>query len=174
MPSPITIHPDLLSIQSQVFDPYGFEYTTPIIEAESAEYGACQFKLNSLAVTFRVSKTTPTKTGQFVTLWKRNGKSTIQPFDTDDILDLVIITSRTSEHFGHFIFPRSVLIAQGIISTPAKEGKRAIRVYPPWDEVTNKQAQKTQKWQLNYFLDLTSKILDVARVMELYSVKPTV
>ena len=46
-----------------------------------------------------------------------------------------------------------ILINKEIVSDK-KEGKRAIRVYPPWDIAINKQAQKTQKWQLNYFLEI--------------------
>lgn len=158
---------DLLSIQTRVFDACYFKYSAPVIEPECAEYGACQFMLNDLSVRFRVSKITPTKVGQFVTLWKRNGGGPIQPFDSSDSLDLVIISSRNEEQFGQFIFPRSVLCEQGILSHNGKEGKRAIRVYPPWDKAINKQAQKTQKWQLNYFLN-TSDMIDTKHATKLY------
>jgi hypothetical protein len=53
-----------------------------------------------------------------------------------------------------FIFPKSIAIEKGIVTNGNKEGKRAIRVYPPWDVTTSKQAQKTQKWQLDYFLKI--------------------
>ena len=52
-----------------------------------------------------------------------------------------------------FVFPKSVLIAKEIVSDK-KEGKRAIRIYSPWDITMSKQAQKTQKWQLDYFLEI--------------------
>jgi hypothetical protein len=45
-----------------------------MLERESLEYAACSFKLNSMSVKFRVAKITPTKIGQFVTLWKRVSK----------------------------------------------------------------------------------------------------
>ena len=51
---------------------------------ESAEYGACSFKLNGKTIQFRVSKITPTKTGQFVTIWKRNKEGITEPFDNAD------------------------------------------------------------------------------------------
>lgn len=52
--------------------PAGLQLTRPIVaEAESAEYGACRFALEGHSIVFRVAKITPTKTGQFVTLWKR-------------------------------------------------------------------------------------------------------
>lgn len=170
MPSPQTIHNDLLSIQNLVFDKYGFKYTTPLMEEESKEYASYLFELNSLAVRFRVSKITPTKIGQFVTLWKRKGNGPIEPFDITDKLDIVIISARTATHFGHFVFPKAVLCKQGIITVNGKEGKRAMRVYPPWDITTNKQAQKTQKWQLNYFIDLSNiDAIDSLRLKRLYN-----
>jgi len=71
----MSIPADLLLIQRYVFDPCGFECTVPRREAESAEYEAHFFKLNNLAVRYRKAKVTPTKTGQFVTFWKREGDS---------------------------------------------------------------------------------------------------
>ena len=47
-----------------------------------------------------------------------------------------------------------MLADNGIITQNGKEGKRGIRVYPPWDIVTNKQAMKTQNWQTKYFLTI--------------------
>ncbi len=46
----------------------------------------------------------------------------------------------------------------------------AIRVYPSWDKLTNKQAITTQKWQIPYFIDITDKTkVNHQRVVELYS-----
>lgn len=146
----------LTYIQTQIFDACGFEYTVPLLETESAEYKACYFKLNNLHVRFRKAKITPTKVGQFVTLWKRVESGIIVPFVDTDFIDLVIINVENDNQFGQFIFPKSVLCQQGILTVNDKEGKRGFRVYPPWDNTTNKQAIKTQKWQLNYFLDLSN------------------
>ena len=160
----------LLQTKSLVFDPCGFELTNPVLEKESKDYGAYQFELNALKILFRVAKTTPTKVGQFVTLWKRIGKGPIQPFDLTDGFDLFIINTRSGDNFGQFIFPKSILIQQGILTTDLKEGKRAIRVYPSWDVTTNKQAQKTQKWQLNYFFEIPlDKSINLERAKLLYS-----
>ena len=165
------IHTDLLSIQTLVFEACQFKYSLAIAEPESAEYGACSFELNHLAIRFRVSKITPTKIGQFVTLWKRIGKGPIEPFDMSDVLDLVIVSARQEANFGHFIFPKSILLEKGILSLNGKGGKLAIRVYPPWDIAINKQAQKTQKWQLNYFLDLSEeKEIDFEGAKILYGI----
>lgn len=43
-----------------------------------------------------------------------------------------------------------------ILSDQTREGKRGIRVYPIWDETTSKQAEKTQEWQIKYFLDCSN------------------
>ncbi|MET0759038.1 MAG: MepB family protein [Flavobacterium sp.] len=163
------IHKDLIAAKELVYDTCGHTCTQPLKESESAEYGACTFELNKLSVKFRTAKITPTKTGQFVTLWKRNGKGPIQPYDVSDPIDLFIISTRKDNFFGQFIFPKSVLCEQAIISNNGKEGKRAIRVYPPWDLAPNKQAQKTQKWQLEFFLEIPyNGIIDIDRSKMLY------
>jgi len=53
-----------------------------------------------------------------------------------------------------------------------KGGKRARRVYPPWDTALNRQAQKTQKCQVEHFLDMSqNNEIDFSRVQMLYSNK---
>lgn len=135
-----------------VFNKLGLEIKSISLEKESADYNPCQLLLNEKKALFRTAKITPTKTGQFVTLWKRIPKGPIAPFAIEDNFDLVIINTETENHFGQFVFPKSILIEKGIFSTALKEGKRAIRVYPPWDKTTSKQAQQTQQWQLKYFM----------------------
>jgi hypothetical protein len=160
---------DIIYIQTHIFNACDFEYTEPSLEIESAEYKACYFKLNDLHVRFRKAKITPTKIGQFVTLWKRVESGVIAPFEDTDSIDLVIINVESDNQFGQFIFPKSVLCQQRIFTVSQKEGKRGFRVYPPWDETTNKQAIKTQNWQLNYFLDLSNiHAFDIEHAKALY------
>jgi hypothetical protein len=149
-----TIPEDLLTAKELVYDRCTFICTEPIPEAESKEYGANSFTINGKSVKFRVAKTTPTKIGQFVTLWKRIENGPIAPFHIDDDIDFFIVSCRKENHLGQFIFPKTVLHEKGVLSNDIKEGKRAIRVYPPWDITTSKQAEKTQQWQLNYFLTI--------------------
>ncbi|CAL1518798.1 MepB family protein [Chitinophaga sp. MM2321] len=164
IPHSLTIPADLIAARKLVYDKCHYKYTEPLMEAESAEYGACTFELNGRAVRFRVAKITPTKTGQFVTIWKRNQKGPIQPYDLSDPVDLFIISTRKDNHFGQFIFPKTVLCAHDIVAGNGKGGKRGIRVYPPWDETTSRQAQKTQQWQLDFFLEIPdNKPIDFAR-----------
>lgn len=170
IPRHLGMHKDFLETELLLYRPLGWEYSLPIAEPESAEYGACFFDLNGLAIRFRVAKITPTKVGQFVTLWKRKGKGPIQPFDKADPIDLFVINVRSDHHFGQFVFPKSVLCQHDIVSQEEKGGKRAIRVYPPWDKTTSRQAQKTQAWQLEYFLEIPeNKTVDNVRVEKLYS-----
>ncbi|GGR15607.1 MepB family protein [Streptomyces netropsis] len=147
-----TIHGDLLAAKTLVYDPSGFSCSDPVPEAESAEYAAHEFTLDGRSVRFRVAKTTPTKVGQFVTVWKRSAGGPIQPFDAADPVDLFVVSARDGDRFGQFVFPREVLRERGIVSTEGAGGKRAFRVYPPWVTTTNRQAGSTQKWQTEYFL----------------------
>jgi hypothetical protein len=48
------------------------------------------------------------------------------------------------------------MVTQGVTADQnRKAGKRGFRVYPIWDKPDNKQAEKTQKWQVKHFLDCT-------------------
>jgi hypothetical protein len=162
-----SIPKDLITAKELVYDLLNFDFSKPEPELESAEYSAYRFQLNNKHICFREAKITPTKTGQFVTLWKRNFSKTIEPFDVSDKIDFVIVSVRKKDAFGQFIFPQSVLFEKGIFSTPKKEGIRATRVYPPWDETTSKQAQKTQSWQLNYFIEINDS-LDLSKVKKIF------
>lgn len=166
------IHPDLLATKDWVYKPNHFHCSIPQAEVDNAEYGAYQFTLQQRRIKFRVAKITPTKIGQFVTVWKRVGKQPIRPYDVLDPFDLLVISTRRGELFGQFVMPKSVLVQQGILSAAGKGGKRALRVYPPWDQTTSRQAQNTQHWQLRYFLEIPHhKPLDKARLQMLYQQK---
>ena len=145
---------DLQLAEKLLYNECGFQLQNLVWNSESANYGACSFELNIYKIQFRVANITPTKIGQFVAIWKRNKEGITAPFDVGDSLDFMIISVRDSENFGQFIFPKSVLIAKGIVSQNEKGGKRGIRVYAPWDKPENKQAIKTQDWQANYFVEI--------------------
>ena len=159
----------LLETKNLLFDKCGFDVSNIEIEKESSEYCAHLFEIDSKKILFRQAKITPTKIGQFVTIWKRNvEKNVIEPFDISDEIDLFVINVKFENRFGQFVFPKSILIEKGIV-TDKKEGKRAIRIYPIWDLTDSKQAQKTQKWQLDYFLEIPiDGNLDINRMKMLY------
>ena len=61
-----------------IYEPCEFTCTSnPVSEPENSEYGAFNLSLNAIQIDFRVAKTTPTKNGHFVTLWKRIEKGPI-------------------------------------------------------------------------------------------------
>jgi hypothetical protein len=162
---------DINLLQAAIFSPCSLVISQLKAEKESAEYCAYTFDLNLLKVKFRVAKITPTKIGQFVTLWQRSAKGPIAPFHIADAIDFFLVLTKTENRIGIFIFPKTVLHQQGIVSDDKKEGKRAMRVYPPWDKAENKQATKTQAWQLHYFLEMTAhNAIDHLKVKTLLSI----
>lgn len=163
-----TVHPDLLQAQKLIYEPLNLVSKNFVKEAESEEYGAYTFELNNKRIKFRVAKITPTKVGQFVTLWKRKGDGPILPYDMADPIDLFVITVRHQQRFGQFVFPKTVLYEKGIVSQNNLGGKRAMRVYPAWDIANNRQAIKTQAWQLAYFFEVPlDGNLDVTNIRKL-------
>ncbi|MFF4317754.1 MepB family protein [Streptomyces sp. NPDC001568] len=163
------LHDDLAQTKSRVYDPGGFTCSQPITEPEGTEYAAHAFTLDGLAVRFRVARTTPTKVGQFVTVWQRSLEGPIRPFDADDGVDLFVISSREGARFGQFVFPREVLCERGVMSRNGAGGKRGFRVYPPWVTTANRQAGNTRSWQVDHFLDLGEPgSVDTARARSLY------
>ncbi|MGC0421896.1 MepB family protein [Embleya sp. AB8] len=188
-PSTHALPADLIAAKALVYDPAGFVCTPPRPEPESADYAAHTFTVNGARVRFRVGRTTPTKVGQFVTLWQRSAAGPIEPFDIEDPLDLVVISSRNAdgntdgnadgnadadadaEGFGQFVFPSAVLGARGILTVGRTGGKRGFRIYPPWVTTTNRQARSTQTWQLNHFLPIPPNPhgpVDLTRARTLY------
>ncbi len=166
----MTLPDDISLIQAAIFKHCGLEISKIEAEKESAEYCAYTFDLNHLKIKFRVAKITPTKIGQFVTLWQRSPKGPIAPFHIKDKIDFFLVFAKKENYSGIFIFPKTVLHQQGIISDDKKEGKRAMRVYPPWDKAENKQAIKTQAWQLHYFLEIpANKTVDQRKAKALFN-----
>jgi hypothetical protein len=160
---------ELLQVKELVYDKCNFEFSNFIIDSESAEYQACSFKLNSYQIIHRFSKITPTKIGQFVTIWKRNDNGITAPFDVSDNFDFIVITSKRDKNLGQFVFPKSVLLEKGIIGNNDSSGKRGIRVYPPWDVPASKQAEKTQLWQTKYFYSINKDAFDIELVKKLFN-----
>ncbi len=161
---------NLNHIKTKVYDKCSLNILNFKTEPESKKYDACQFELNGNVILSRSAKITQKKIGQFVTFWKRNRNGQIEPYGKSDKVDFYIVNVRTEKEFGQFVFPKSILIKKGIISTELKEGKRAFRVYPKWDTAKNKQAEKTQKWQLDYFYEINDST-DLKKVLELYEMK---
>lgn len=166
----ISMKANLIKIQNDVYKACGLNITEFEVELESIEYDACKFKLNDKEIVCRTSKITPRKIGQFVTFWKRSENGPIEPFEETDNLDFFIVIVQTKTDVGQFVFPKSILISKGVISTSTKSGKRAFRVYPPWDVPTSKQAIQSQQWQLQFFYSVNSAT-DLRQFEALYQAK---
>jgi hypothetical protein len=103
-------------------------------------------------------KSNTEKNGQFVTFWKRNGNGPIEPFYETDRNDFYVVNVRNENQCGQFIFPKSVLINKGIISTDKKEGKRAFRVYSSWD-ITKNEQNEIKNSNLTIFMKLKKQLI---------------
>ncbi|MFD5147967.1 MepB family protein [Streptomyces sp. NPDC058401] len=180
VPRTVPVPGGLLAAKALVYDPCGFTVSPPVPEPESAEYAAHAFTLDGLRVRFRAARTTPTKAGQFVTLWQRSAPGgPIRPFDTADPVDLFVVATDDGDRSGQFVFSPEALRRHGVVSARGSGGKRAFRVYPPWVTTTNRQAAAAQTWQLAHFLHLpapapaptdadTDAPVDLTRARELY------
>ncbi len=163
--NPSHLFSELISALENLYKPAGITVTAqPLRETESVEYEACRLSFDGKIVLFRKAKITPKKIGQFVTLWKRTTKkSEIAPFDETDEIEWVIIRVSEKTHNGHFLFNQKILLEKDIFSANGTGGKRALRVYPPWNPPTSAQALKTQKWQLQYFFSLNDNPLSIIK-----------
>ncbi len=154
-------------LEQECYTNCDFTIKNTILDSESIEYNASSFLLNEHKIIYRKSKETPKKMGQFVTFWKRSELGPIEPYNENNDFDFFVINCSTSTDFGQFVFPKAILIKKGIISSAKKEGKRGFRVYPSWDLTVSKQAQKTQAWQNNYFVQL-SETMHIDSLKKLY------
>ncbi|WP_262511392.1 MepB family protein [Chryseobacterium pennipullorum] len=96
----------LKAIEEQIFYPLAMTCSDIEKDPESTAYSGYNFTLTHLNVKFRLSKITPTKTGQFVTLWKRDKYGETVAFDYRDPFDFYIIAASKDQHDGMFIFPK--------------------------------------------------------------------
>ncbi|WP_326984052.1 MepB family protein [Chryseobacterium sp. MYb264] len=147
---------EIQNIQDKVFKKLNLMISDFTKDLECDEYFGYNFKLNQFNIKFRKAKVTHKKIGQFVTLWKRNPDTKeTEPFHYNDDFDFYIIYTEHENNQGLFLFSKKVLIQHHILTIESKEGKRGFRVYPKWDIAENKQAIKTQNWQVQSFIDLS-------------------
>ncbi len=155
-------------VNKMIYEPNDLPVKSVQEEKQNSKYGAGTFRLSSRTVRFRVANITPTKVGQFVAFWEKDENNTNQPFTYEEAPDLLVITTFTDDgEFGQFIFPKEVLFKQNILRSNSTKGKM---VYSSWDKPTSKQAMKTQKWQLPYFVDMRDlSKLPIDKIIELHS-----
>lgn len=161
-------HDALRDVQALVWNAAGLVCADIVAQPESAEYCGHILTLAGRRAVFRSAKTTPTKAGQFVTLWQRSDEGPIRPFDTNDGVELFVVQAGFGAGLGQFVFPTSALVRHGVVSVDGQGGKRAMRVYLPDVECGNAQSRRTQAWQCEYFLPTAR--LDTARARALHAV----
>lgn len=143
----------LTQIEALVFRSSGLSIENVRKDKECLDYCGYNFQIGSQSIKFRKAKLTPKKTGQFVTLWKRNLQGQTVPFDLDDNFDLFIIFTEHTHQSGIFIFPKEILAKMGVLTSSTGEGKRGFRLYPKWDVPVSRQGLATKKWQMEHFID---------------------
>ncbi|MBF2400424.1 MepB family protein [Listeria seeligeri] len=112
-------------------------------EKQNKEYQGMVIKTakDGCTIRTRLAKKTEKKEGYFVA------------FDKKDSPDFLCIVVNDEDLQGLFVIPKQVLVEKGILRSEGIKGKMAVRFYPAWCENLNKTAQKTQKWQLDFFKD---------------------
>jgi hypothetical protein len=124
------------------FIPAGYEITTAVAldpVPESAKYEALVFSLDNKNIVYRKGKVTPDRPGAFLAVWQRPPLGNIygnKPIPLkSNMLDYLFV--RLKRHFcittnddsgnspkqGMFIFPVSLLIDKGIVSSTQNKGK---------------------------------------------------
>ena len=136
-------------------------------EHQNSEYESFSFSINQYSFRNRLAKKIPTKKGYFVVFWEKDNNNKNKAFDYKNSPDFLIVNVFDNEHKGLFVFPKSELLKQKILRTSQVKGKMAIRVYPLWEQSLNKTAEKTQQWQLDYFIDLSCKTVDYNKLEDI-------
>lgn len=128
-----------------------------LVEEQNQAYEGLTFELNDETYRSRLAKKTPNKKGYFVVFWEKNRQNNNQPYAFESAPNQLIVLILDEEKQGVFLFPKKVLLEQGILTNQTSKGKMGIRVYPTWESELNTSAQRTQKWQAVYFTDYTNQ-----------------
>jgi hypothetical protein len=136
-------------------------------EDQNKAYEGLTFVAKNTTFRSRLATKTPKKKGYFVALWE-HPQDKNQAYSLSGSPDKLIITVLDGKQKGQFIFPTSVLVANGIIKTATTAGKMAFRVYPPWVQDLNPTAVQTQQWQAPYFLDLSHPLKQTENLEKFY------
>jgi len=149
---------------------------------ESTKYEALNFSINNQNIVYRKGKITEDRPGAFLAVWKRPCVSNTNkpiPLQANELDYLFVEVKEHSSNpkKGIFIFPVSILLKKGIISSETKKGKTGFRVFPPWSEnrglvgmkVFSESGKKTQRWQLPYYVEINNKgLLDFSKLKEIF------
>ncbi len=115
---------------------------------------------------YRQAKVTFIKIGAFVTFWKPENNGPIKPYVATDDFDFLVIGVQEYAHSGFFLFSKKILVEKKYVSLNDQGGKLGFRVYPSWVIAENKQAQQSQAWQVQYFVDMNQNDLTVSQKIQ--------
>ncbi len=186
---------ELESLLMKAFVPAGYKITknteldpTP----ESSKYKALSFSLDGQDIIYRKGKVTADRPGAFLAIWRRPPASITDsnkpiPFKNKE-LDYLFVQveehsnvtstkeSTNTPKSGMFIFPVSLLVKKGIVSSEKSKGKTGFRVFPPWSQdrgmagtkIFSESGKKTQRWQLPYFVEIDHGSIDIGQLIKIF------
>lgn len=128
-------------------------------EEQNSDYESGLARIGEELWRIRTARVTPSKPGAFVALWRRNPSGETEPFSASEttVSGALIFVSERADGAGRtgvFRFTRDHLSELGVLSSPARPGKRGFRVYPPWAQELNRQAARTQAAQATAFTEI--------------------
>lgn len=110
----------------------GYELTSPVVldrHPQNSKYKALEFSINGRKILYRNGNVTPDRPGNFLSIWKRSGENSVEPkknmpYEEHDLDYLLVEVSdlETSKR-GIFIFPLSVLLNKGIVTSDKTKEK---------------------------------------------------
>lgn len=124
-------------------------------ESQNMNYEGFLCTIDQHTFRSRLAKKTPTKKGYFVVFWEKDVNNQNQVFNAESSPEFLIVNVVDKKHKGVFLFSKDALIKYNILRTSVSQGKMAMRVYPGWEQALNRTAEKTQKWQTTYFIDVS-------------------
>ncbi|MCR8969602.1 MepB family protein [Facklamia sp. 7083-14-GEN3] len=124
------------------------------LKQQNSEYEGCAFIFNGNFYRARMAKLTPKKKGVFVAVWQKGIDGKNEPYEVTDPNERLLICVQDGNLRGIFDFPSNILESKGIYQSKNSKGKMGFRLYPSWNQALNETAQKSQKWQNQYFTQL--------------------
>lgn len=134
-------------------------FTIVAYDTQNKEYEGMVLRIvdSNQLVRSRLAKKTPKKSGYFTVFWEKDTQHSNHPFHEKNFPDFLAVVVVDALQQGIFLIPRKVAAEKKIVTSARGQGKMALRFYPPWCTNLNKTARATQKWQTNYFIDLTNR-----------------
>lgn len=124
------------------------------IEEQNSDYESGVALIGKEQWRIRTARITPTKSGAFVAVWKRDEGGSTRPFTADESMSGLLVFVEEQERFGVFQFTPAYLISLRYVSSELHPGKRGFRLYPAWCTNLNPQAIRTQRAQAAAFTEL--------------------